>query len=129
MIDLCGLVILAFFVLMGARRGALASTLRIVGPLLAYTAAFLGAPLVGPPLAGWLELPRAAGLVLGGALLFVLVLVGFGLADGIIRARLGSRLSAWPRSLPDRLGGGLVGAAHGGLILLLLVFRLFFGFF
>jgi len=118
-IDLCGLAILAFYVLMGAHRGGVASALRIACPLLAYAAAFLGAPLIGPLLARWLDLPRPLGLPLGGALLFVVVLIGAGVAAMFVRERLGQG-GTWPRDFSDRVGGALVGVAHGAVMLLLL---------
>ncbi len=120
MIDWIGLAILGLFVLMGARRGALASALRIACPLLAYVAAFFGASLAGPLMTRWFDLPRLLGLALAGTIFFVLGLIGAGAAVWLIHRRLGDRLASWPRSGPDRIGGGLVGAAHGAVILLLL---------
>ena len=120
MIDWIGLAILGLFVLMGARRGALASALRIACPLLAYVAAFFGASLAGPLMTRWFDLPRLLGLALAGTIFFVLGLIGAGVAVWLIHRRLGDRLASWPRSGPDRIGGGLVGAAHGLVILLLL---------
>ncbi len=120
MIDSIGLAILGIYVLMGARRGALASALRIVCPLLAYVAAFFGASLFGPLMSRWFELPGPLGLALAGTVCFVLGLIGAGVGAWFVKRRLGNRLSSWPRSGPDRIGGGLVGAAHGAAILLLL---------
>ncbi len=120
MIDWIGLAILGFYVLMGARRGALASLLRIACPLFAYGTAFFGAYLAGPLITRWFDLSRFLGLALAGAIFFVLGLIGAGVAVWIIQRRLGDRLASWPRGGLDRIGGGLVGVAHGAVILLLL---------
>ena len=120
MIDGIGLAILGLYVLMGARRGALASAMRIACPLLAYGAAFFGASLAGPLISRWFDLPRLLGLALAGAICFVLGLIGAGIAVWIIQRRLGDRRGSWPRGGLDRIGGGLVGVAHGAVILLLL---------
>ncbi len=78
MIDGMGLLILGLYVFMGARRGAVASSMRIAWPLLAYGTAFVGASLAGPLLARWFDLPRLLGLALAGAIFFVLCLIGAG---------------------------------------------------
>ena len=49
LLDALGLVLLALFVLLGARRGALSAVLSLAGLLVGYGAAFLLAPAVGPP--------------------------------------------------------------------------------
>ena len=68
MIDGIGLTILGLYVFMGARRGALASAMRIAWPLLAYGTAFVGASLAGPLMARWFDLPRLLGLALAGVI-------------------------------------------------------------
>ena len=120
MIDGIGLTILGLYVFMGARRGALASAMRIAWPLLAYGTAFVGASLAGPLVARWFDLPRLLGLALAGVICFVLGLIGAGIAVWIIQRRLGERRGSWPRGGLDRIGGGLMGVAHGAVILLLL---------
>jgi len=121
MIDGIGLTILGLYVFMGARRGALASAMRIAWPLLAYGTAFVGASLAGPLMARWFDLPRLLGLALAGVICFVLGLIGAGAGVWLIKRRLGDRLARWPRGGGlDRVGGGLVGIAHGAVILLLL---------
>ena len=120
MIDLLALAVLAVFVLIGTRRGTLASFCRLAGPLLAYGAAFSGAPHVGPFIATRLQLPTPLGVALAGMLLFVLTLLLFGAATLAIRAALGRRRMLGPRSRLDRAGGALLGAVQGAVILLLL---------
>ncbi len=120
MIDGIGLAILGLYVFMGARRGSLASVLRIAWPLVAYGTAFVGASLAGPLMARWFDLPRLLGLALAGAIFFVLGLIGAGAGVWLIKRRLGDRLASWPRGGLDRIGGGLVGVVHGAVILLLL---------
>ncbi len=120
MIDGIGLAILGLYVFMGARRGSLASVLRIAWPLVAYGTAFVGASLAGPLMARWFDLPRLLGLALAGVIFFVLGLIGAGAGVWLIKRRLGDRLASWPRGGLDRIGGGLVGVAHGAVILLLL---------
>ncbi len=121
MIDAIGLAVLGLYVLMGARRGAVASAMRIAWPLVAYGTAFVGASLAGGLMARWFDLPRLLGLALAGAIFFVLGLIGAGVGVWLIKRRLGDRLASWPRgSGLDRIGGGLMGVAHGAVILLLL---------
>ncbi|MCZ6822329.1 MAG: CvpA family protein, partial [Deltaproteobacteria bacterium] len=120
MIDGIGLAILGLYVLLGARRGALASSMRIACPLLAYGTAFFGASLAGPLISRWFDLPSLLGLILAGVIFFVLGLIGAGVAVWLIQRRLGEQRGSWPRGGLDRIGGGLVGVAHGAVILLLL---------
>ncbi len=120
MIDGIGLAILGLYVLLGARRGALASSMRIACPLLAYGTAFFGASLAGPLISRWFDLPSLLGLILAGVIFFVLGLIGAGVAVWLIQRRLGDQRGSWPRGGLDRIGGGLVGVAHGAVILLLL---------
>nr|TDJ04619.1 MAG: CvpA family protein [Deltaproteobacteria bacterium] len=95
--------------------------MRIAWPLLAYGTAFVGASLAGPLMARWFDLPRLLGLALAGVICFVLGLIGAGAGVWLIKRRLGDRLARWPRGgALDRVGGGLVGIAHGAVILLLL---------
>jgi len=124
-IDLLALVVLGVYILMGARRGALASLLRLAAPLLAYTVAFLGAPRVGPWLASQFGLARVLGVGLGGLILFVLTLVLFGVVTWVLRGALRRPYRRRPNRL-SRAGGGLIGAAHGAVILLLLGLALSF---
>jgi uncharacterized membrane protein required for colicin V production len=119
-IDLLALAVLAVFVLIGTRRGTLASFCRLAGPLLAYAAAFSGAPHVGPFIATRLQLPTPLGVALAGMLLFVLTLLLFGAATLAIRAALGRRRMIGTRSRLDRAGGALLGAVQGAVIVLLL---------
>jgi uncharacterized membrane protein required for colicin V production len=119
-IDLLALAVLAVFVLIGTRRGTLASFFRLAGPLLAYAAAFWGAPHVGPFIATRLQLPTPLGVAFGGMLLFVLTLLLFGVATPAIRAALGRQRTVEPRSRLDRAGGAALGAVQGAVIVLLL---------
>ncbi len=125
-IDLLALGVLGVYILMGARRGALSSLLRLAAPLLAYTVAFLGAPRVGPWLGSQFGLAGVLGVGLAGMILFMLSLVLFGVVTWVLRATLGRPFGRRRPNRLSRAGGGLIGAAHGALILLLLGLALSF---
>jgi uncharacterized membrane protein required for colicin V production len=119
-IDLIGLAVLAVFVVIGAIRGTLAIALRIASLVLAYAAAFLAAPHVGSLLAERFQLPNLPSVALGGAIAFILAYVLFGTVSSVIRAIARRRRGLRCRSAGDRLGGAILGAAQGAVILLLL---------
>jgi uncharacterized membrane protein required for colicin V production len=122
MIDLVALAILVLFTLLGAFRGALSSALRVGSLVLAYLAAFLGGAHVGPLVAQRWEVPSILGTAAGAVLTFVLAYMLLGILSKIVLsiARRRRRRLRIARSRLDRLGGAVLGAAQGGVIVLLL---------
>jgi hypothetical protein len=119
-IDLLAVAIIIGFVFLGIRRGTLASGLHIGVLILSYLAAYFAATRLAAPVA------EATGLfgLLAGALVGGIALVGTLVILTAISSRLlrrdHERHQGYSRSLPDRIGGGAVGATQGILIALLL---------
>ena len=118
--DLLALGILAVFVVLGARRGALAGFLRVATLFLAYAAGIGAAAKLTALIAILSGISHlTAGAIAGtGAFLFVYAVASVGSAL-LIRSERASR-DDLPRGGFDRLGGAFFGAGQAVLALLLL---------
>ncbi|MFQ5699589.1 MAG: CvpA family protein [Myxococcota bacterium] len=118
-LDALAIGILAFFVLTGASAGSLATSLRFLSLIGAYALSLaLAGPLAGV-LGDRLAAPELFRVPLAGAVVFVLAsLVLSGAARLAIRLERRWR-GELERGALDRLGGALVGAMRGALIVLL----------
>ena len=117
-LDLIALAIVAVFTTVGALRGTLAAASRICVLVAAYGAAWFASTRLGVPLGAAIGMNGFVGGALAGLIAFVGMLVVAGFATRLVLRR--GRRRAFGRSLPDRLGGGLIGASYGLLVALLI---------
>ena len=118
-LDAIALLLLGVFVGMGALRGALASFLGLASLGLAYAAALVAAPRLGPPVAETFGLPEPLGMPLAGTAAFLVTYLLAGIASAVLRRLERRGHDVW-RSPRDRFLGGVFGAVRGGLVVLLL---------
>jgi membrane protein required for colicin V production len=114
-LDLVLILVLIGFAWLGAWRGALESGLRLAAWIAGYAAAALAASRAGGPVADLLGAPAWLGMPLAGAFAFLAVQIAVAIA--IVLAR--RRREPGGRSAGDRVLGGVLGAARGGLLVLL----------
>ncbi len=119
-LDAISLLVLAAFVALGVRRGALASALGVVTLVVAYAASVAGMSPLGGALGAILGLPPLLAAPLAGTLVFAVALVLLGGVSRSIVARQRRARGDAPRSALDVLGGGLVGGLRGAFVVLLL---------
>jgi len=117
-LDVIALIVMGFFIGQGALRGGFATGLGLLALVLAYAAAILSAPRLGPGLARELGVPELVGIPLAGTAAFVIAYLGVGIAGGALkRAR---SLAGARKGVGSRIFGGAFGALRGGLFVLLL---------
>jgi hypothetical protein len=117
-LDLLALTLVGVAAGFGAARGALAGALGLVSLAGGCAAALVAGPRLGPRLAAAAELPAPLGTALAGSLACAGAWVGLGVLGRWLR-RIEERRIGLSRRLPDRLGGGVLGAARGALAALL----------
>ncbi|HEY5657253.1 MAG TPA: CvpA family protein [Myxococcota bacterium] len=117
-LDAIALIILTAFAVLGALRGALATAMGLLSLAVAYGSGLTLGPVLGPSLAGRMDLPTPLGVALAGTGAFLAAYVAMGIVSALVR-RLARRHDG-ERSARDRFLGGVVGAVRGGLIVLLL---------
>ncbi len=117
-LDVIALVVLGFFIGQGAFRGGFATGLGLLALVLAYTAAILSAPRLGPGLAHELGVPELVGIPLAGTAAFLIVYLGVGMVGRALK-RARSLAGAGPGA-GSRVLGGVFGAVRGGLVVLLI---------
>ena len=116
-LDVIALLVMGFFIGQGALRGGFATGFGLLTLVLAYTAAIVTAPRLGPGLARELGMPELVGVPLAGTAAFAVTYLGIAIAAGVLkRARF---LRRGGPSVRDRLFGGVFGALRGGLVVLL----------
>ncbi|UCE87299.1 MAG: CvpA family protein [Deltaproteobacteria bacterium] len=119
-LDILALVLLCAFALMGAVRGALASSLSLVGLGVAYAAAIALAVDAGALLAAGFDLSPLLAVPIAGTLVFVGAFLAFGVVAWGLRGLERHYRGVGPRTPLDRAGGALFGATRGFLIVLLI---------
>jgi len=117
--DLIALAILVIFITWGASRGTLWSALRLGVMLGAYAAGIFGAHLFAPFVTERFPELELLALPLGGSIAFLLALCVLGIAAAVISKRADLNRAQESRTKSDHLGGALIGAMRGGLIVLL----------
>lgn len=120
-LDQVALGILAFFVLVGLFRGALASALGIVSLVGSYAVALLAGSWLGGPAAAAIGLSPLLGAPVAGAAAFLVASLGMGVVSRrLVRRRREALETASPpvRAL-DRVGGGALGALRGAFVVVL----------
>ena len=118
-LDVVAVVVLALFAFMGARRGGLASGMALGSLGVAYAAAILLAPRLGPLAAELTGIPEWLGMPLAGTVAFLTAFLVMGMVSKLL-CRLTAPAEREGRSPRDRFLGGAFGAVRGGLIVLLL---------
>jgi uncharacterized membrane protein required for colicin V production len=119
-LDLLALLILGVFVGMGMLRGGLASGLAVASLGVAYGAALLAAPRLGPDVAAYLDVAELLGMALAGMGAFLLAFLGMGVVSRLLTRAARGRGEA--RSARDRFLGGIFGGLRGALVVLLLCY-------
>lgn len=113
-LDLLALVLLLVFAWLGARRGALASGLSLIGIVGGYAAAWGAATQLGAATSEALGVPPLLGPPLAGTVAFCAVSVVAGSVSWIARRRARDAVA----TSASRAGGALFGALRGGLVAL-----------
>ncbi|MEE9607236.1 MAG: CvpA family protein [Myxococcota bacterium] len=119
-LDAIALLVLGFFVGVGALRGGLASGLGLLSLGVAYGSAIAAAPRFGPTLAAGFGLPPLLGLPIAGTLAFVVAYVAMAVVSALARRWERRARQGEPRSARDRFLGGSFGALRGVLVVLLI---------
>jgi uncharacterized membrane protein required for colicin V production len=124
------LVVLGLLGYSGWRRGLLLMGLSLVGLATAYGSAYLLYRPVGRVIGDLLSLQPILAYPLGGIAVFLLVIIAFFVVGRLVKRRLRRRrlrkIVEGRRSLrwADRAGGALLGAAYGGVLVLLIAWAL-----
>lgn len=124
------LAVLGLLAYSGWRRGLLLMGLSMIGLATAYGSAYLLFRPVGRVMGDLLSLQPILAYPLGGMVVFLLVVLAFFVAGRLVKRRLrrrrlkkiveGRRSMRWV----DRVGGALLGAAYGGVLVLLVAWAL-----
>lgn len=116
-VDIVILLILVFFFISGARRGLIRQVLDIVGIILAFISAFYLARYFAEYLERSIELTYNISLVVAAIVIFIGILVLFH-ALGLLLKKV-AEITLF--GSVDRVGGGLLGAFKGVLLVSLLL--------
>jgi uncharacterized membrane protein required for colicin V production len=119
-LDLVALAILLYMTAMGAWRGALVSSLRMLSLIGAYIASFVLATPLAEPIAGALGAPKLVGMCIAGVTVFFAVLALLRVISALVRRAQKHRDVDQPRTARDRTAGALFGAVQGAFLVLLL---------
>jgi hypothetical protein len=119
-VDLLSLAILAAYVGIGARRGALAGALRIFALVAAYGASLLAGAALGDAAAAQLAVAPFLGAILVGTIAFLVTMFILGLLSRRLLAHDRSGSGEESLSTLERLGGALIGGLRGAAVVLLL---------
>lgn len=120
LLDILAVVVLALFLGLGAGRGVLAASSRLISMVLAYCVAFFASARFGPQVAERLQVSELLAVPLVGTIGFLGTWIVCTVVFRSARRRAEKRRRGMPRSLADRLGGAAFGLAHGALIVVLL---------
>jgi uncharacterized membrane protein required for colicin V production len=130
LVDLMSVFVLALAGYSGWRRGLLLMGLSMVGLATAYGAAYLLYRPVGRVVGGLLSLQPILAYPLGGMVVFLFVILAFFFVGRLVKRRLrrrrlrkiveGRRSARWA----DRVGGALLGAAYGVVLVMLVAWAL-----
>jgi uncharacterized membrane protein required for colicin V production len=112
-LDAVALGLLVTFAALGARRGALATGLSLVGIVAGYAAGWIAATRLGGVVSTALGVSPLLGAPIAGTAAFLFVLLDVAVVSWVLRRGLEGAPSA-----ASRLGGALFGAARGSLVAL-----------
>lgn len=115
-LDVIALLILGWFAWSGARRGALAAGFGLLGLVVAYAAAIVAGPALGPQVAERLGTSPVMGMPIAGTAAFALAFVSMALVSAFSN---GHADPSDPRSPRDRFLGGTFGALRGAILVVL----------
>jgi uncharacterized membrane protein required for colicin V production len=119
-LDLVALAILLYMTAMGAWRGALVSSLRMVSLVGAYIASFVLATPLAEPVSSALGAPRLVGMAVAGVGVFFVALAILRVIGSVVRRAQKHRDVEQSRGAGDRVGGAFFGAVQGAFLVLLL---------
>jgi uncharacterized membrane protein required for colicin V production len=123
LVDLIALLVVAWYVVRGGRRGLLLSLLQVAGILAAYLGTYHLGLRLGRLLYGRFELSPLYAMVGGSLAVFVLILLVFGLVERRIRKAQDRKREETGRSgvaLDSRVAGACFGFITGGLLVVLI---------
>ena len=118
-IDVLAGVTLAVLSALGMLRGTLATSLKLGGLIVAYLAGVLASQAFAAPLSAALGVPEMFGMAAAGTLGFSAAQVVVSAVSWALVRWERARLGRFGRTRRDRLGGALLGAAQGAMIVLL----------
>ena len=118
-LDLIAIALLAFFIVMGAMRGMVASAMGVISLGVAYAVAIIAAPGLGGALAERMDTSEFITIPLVGTAAFLVAYVAMGFVSRSLRRR-DLRRTRGHRSPRDRFMGGVFGLVRGGFLILLL---------
>jgi len=119
-VDLVALLILAVYMAIGAWRGALASALGMFTLVAAYGASVPAGAKLGDVAATRLGVAPLLGSVLVGVAAFGATLLLLGIVSRVLLSHDRRALGDEPLSPLERLGGALLGALRGAVVVLLI---------
>ena len=120
-LDVLVLAILGWFAWVGARRGGLAAGLGILTLVVAYSSAFVAAPIFASPVADGFDLPELLGIPVAGSIAFAVAFVVMAILSKFLRKRA-EGADDDGRSVRDRFLGGAFGAIRGAFVVALLCY-------
>ena len=118
-LDIVAILLLAFFIGMGAVRGTVASAMGVISLGVAYAAAIVAAPRLGPMLADGFDTSELFAIPLAGTAAFLVAYIVMGFVSRSLRKR-DLRRTRGHRSPRDRFMGSVFGLLRGAFLVLLL---------
>ncbi len=119
-LDLIAGAVVLVFASIGALRGTRATAGRISVLLLSYLMAWFASTRLAGSVADLIGMNSFVGGAIAGLFAFVATLVLAGIGVRMLLRRDRRRHLEQPRSVPDRVGGGLIGATYGVLLSVLI---------
>ncbi len=121
LLDLIGMLLLAWFAWAGGRRGGLAAGLGLFTLIVSYGAAIGMAPILATPVASAFGLVDLLGIPVAGTLAFAVAFVAMALLSKFVCRRF-EGLGEDGRSARDRFLGAAFGAVRGAFVVALLCY-------
>lgn len=119
-LDLVFFVILAVMVALGAWRGLVATLAGFVALMAGYAGAVVAASTLSGPLGSALAVPALVAPAVAGTLGFAVAWLFASAAGDVAVAWDRERVDGGQRGIVDRVAGGAIGFARGGLVVVLL---------
>ena len=106
----------AAFVIRGWRRGLVREAVEVAVLVVGAVVVFRLAPVIGTILAGMANVPYEAAKLVGGAVLFLVLIIGGALVSRVIAGAIKIVPGA---TMLNRLGGALIGFVYAAVIVIL----------